>query len=218
VIQTTCVYCLLIFALIVLLNVIYGRHQLLLGTPVFLAGIIAFSSLNFSSAQILIQAQNLESGTFAVKRHDNQAEPLFLFFSSDCPHCRNVLDTLDGDNNCQISFNPIDRIDSLDVPGIEYFPNYNPTINRLLLSLLDIKTIPVLLDKNGKGLTFIKGEEAIVDFINKTCFDKQLPPQAGSSSYNAPIGFSAFPAPEGECEIEVECPDLVEGQSTSDAN
>jgi uncharacterized membrane protein len=215
--QTLCSYCLIIFSLIILLNISYGRQQLLLGVPILLAVLIAFSSLNFGSAQILLQAQNLESGTFAIKGQEAPAsQQLYLFFSSDCSHCRNVLAAIEGDNNCELNFNPIDRIESLDVAGLEYFPDYNPSLNRLLLSLLEIKTIPVLLAKNPEGLTLIKGEGAIVDFINATCFDKEIDLYSGSSSDTDDIGFSTEATQEGECEIEVECPDPVE-ESTSSA-
>ncbi|MEN8134782.1 MAG: hypothetical protein ABFS18_04505 [Thermodesulfobacteriota bacterium] len=215
--QTFCSYCLIIFTLIVLLNIIYGRKQLLLGGPVLLAVFIAFSSLNFGSSQILLQAQNLASGTFAVKGQLAPSSQLYLFFSSDCSHCRNVLDAIASDNNCEFNFNPIDRIESLEMPGLEYFPNYNSSLNRLLLSLLEIKTIPVLLAKSHNGFTLIKGEGEIIDFINETCSDAStIDPYSGSSSDADDIGFSTEAAQEGECEIEVECPDPVE-ESTSSA-
>ncbi|MCK4839064.1 MAG: hypothetical protein KAS94_09680 [Desulfobulbaceae bacterium] len=214
--QTVCYYCLVIFGLIVLLNIIYGRKQLLLGGPVLLAVFITFSSLNFGSSQILLQAQNLESGTFAVKGQVAPSSQQYLFFSSDCPHCRNVLDLIESDNNCEFNFNPIDRIESLEMSGLNYSTAYNPSLNRLLLSLLDIKTIPVLLTRNQDSLTLIKGEGAIVDFINESCFEAPIDPYSGSSSNNDTIGISSNTAPEGECEIEVECPEPVE-ESTSSA-
>jgi uncharacterized membrane protein len=214
--QTLCSYCLIIFSLIILLNISYGRQQLLLGIPILLAVLIAFSSLSFGSAQILLQAQNLGSGTFAVKGQETPARQLYLFFSSDCPHCRNVLEAIEGDNNCELNFNPIDRIESLDVPDLKYLPDYNPSLNRLLLSLLEIKTIPVLLARNQEGLTLIKGEGAIVDFIKTTCFDEDIDLYSGSSSDIEATDYSQETAQEGECEIEVECPDPIE-QSTSSA-
>lgn len=214
--QTACAYCLIIFSLIILLNLIYGWQQLLLSGPVLLAVVITFSSLNFGSSQILLQAQNLESGTFAVKGPVDPSSHQYLFFSSDCPHCRNVLDLIESDNNCEFNFNPIDRIETLEIPGLNYFKDYNPSLNRLVLSLLDIKTIPILLTRNQNGFTLIKGEGAIVDFINSSCFGAPIDSYSGSSSYNDTIGFSSdTAAPEGECEIEVECPDPVEESTSS---
>ncbi|MCA1764720.1 MAG: hypothetical protein LC633_00430 [Desulfobulbaceae bacterium] len=133
---------------------------------------------------------------------------LHLFFSSNCPHCLNVLDAMAVGNNCEINFNPIDRLESLDLAELTYFPEYNPAINRLLLSLLDIKTIPVLMAVKEPGPVLIKGERAIIDYINEVCFAAEIDPYTGTSSYGEPaIGFSSDPAPEDECEIEEECPD-----------
>lgn len=212
--QAWCSYCLIIFGLIVLLNIMYGLKQLLLGIPVFLAVLFAFSSLNFGSSQIMLQAQNLESGTFAVKGQRSQGQ-LYLFFSSDCSHCQNVLTAIANDNNCEINFNPIDKIGSLEVPDLKYAADYNPAINRLILSLFKIKTIPVLLARKQQDFTMIKGEDAIVEFINKTCFEEQIDLYSGSSSDDNAIGFSQETAPAGECEIEIECPDPVEQSTTS---
>lgn len=229
--QTFCSYCLLIFAIIVLLNLISGWRQTLLGLAVFLAMFAAFGALNFGAARILIQKQNLRAGTFATRSSATPGKELFLLFSSDCSHCRNVLAAIEGADNCEINFNPIDRIEALALPGLTYVPGYNPALNRLLLSLLEIKSIPVLLAKDQEGLAFIKGEGAITNYINQTCFAAPLWPESGATSANetitplwpesgaasdnATIGFSEATTIEGECEIEVACPDQLEQSTTS---
>jgi len=209
VVQTICSYCMIVLGLVLLLNIICGHRQLMIGLPIFLAVLITSSFLNFGSSQIMIQAQNFNQGTFAVKGADITKGQLYLFFSSDCPHCRNVLTAIEEAKNCEINFNPIDRIDSLDVSGLNYSSDYNPSLNRLLLSLLDIKTIPVLLSKTVTGLTFIKGEAAIVEYLKNTCVEPEIDPLGGMSSDESPlIGTSPVEtAPEGECEIEEACPD-----------
>ena len=215
--QTFCSYCLIILAFVFLLNAIYGRKQFILGIPLFLMISAAFASLNFGPSQIMVQKQNLEAGTLAVKGQANDISKLYLFFSSNCPHCKNVLGVIADDINCQLNFNPIDRIESLDLPALSYNHDYKPSINRLLLSLLNINTIPVLLAENEDDITVIKGESAIVNFINRACFEAEVEPSYwGSSSVNETnISISSFEEPlEGECEIEVECPDPVE-ESTS---
>ncbi len=211
--QTFCSYCLIILALVVLLNILRGKKQLLTGSAIFFAILAVAGSLNFGASRIMIQSQNLREGTFAIKSAAYPAGELHLFFSSDCPHCQNVLDAMAGGNNCEINFNPIDRLESLDLAELTYFPEYNPTINRLLLSLLDIKTIPVLMSVNEPGPALIKGEAAIIDYINKVCFAVETDPYTGTSGYGEPdIGFSSDPMPEDECEIEVECPDDLPGE------
>lgn len=206
--RTFCSYCLIILALVVLLNILRGKKQLLTGSAILLSILAVAGSLNFEASRIMIQAQNLREGTFAVKSCDYPAAELHLFFSSDCPHCLNVLEAMAGDNNCEINFNPIDRLESLDLAELTYFPGYNPAINRLLLSLLDIKTIPVLMAVKESGPALIKGERAIIDYINEVCFAAAIDPYTGTSDFGEPaIGFSPDPGAEGECEIEVECPD-----------
>jgi uncharacterized membrane protein len=215
VVQTACVYCLAVFALVVLLNIIPGRRQLLLGGAIFLAMLIAASSLNFGPSQALLQAKNLGAGTLAVQSGAAPTGQLYLFFSADCPHCQNVLDALAGADDCELNFNPVDKIESLALPGLTYSSNYNSAVNRLLLSLLEIKTIPVMLARNQDDLAIIKGETAIIDYLKRTCFAKPSLPYSGATSADDAIGFSTDTAPAGECEIEVECPDPL-GQSTSD--
>jgi uncharacterized membrane protein len=214
--QAICSYCLIILALVVLLNIIRGRTQLMFALPIFIAVLAASASLNFGAARIMIQSQNLAAGTFAVKTHKAPSEKLYLFFSSDCPHCLKVLDTIGEEMNCEINFNPIDRFESLGVGGLTYFPDYNPALNRLLLSLLDIKTIPVLMADTERGPALIKGEQAIIDYIDKTCFTAEIDPYSGTSHYDESAnGFSTDAAPDGECEIEVECPDDIPEQPLS---
>ncbi|MDF1577344.1 MAG: hypothetical protein RQ753_00195 [Desulfurivibrionaceae bacterium] len=211
--QTICAYCLLVLSVVVLLNIIRGKNQLLIGLPVFLSVLAVFAALNFGASRIMIQSQSLAAGTFAAKSPDYPTEQLYLFFSSDCPHCQNVLDAIQDDNSCEINFNPIDRIESLALTGLDYFPDYSPAINRLLLALLDIKNIPVLLTGMENGPTLLKGERAIVDYINRICLAKESDPYTGTSGYDEPFtGFSRDDAADGECEIEVACPDDLPAQ------
>jgi uncharacterized membrane protein len=217
VVQTACFYCLTIFALVALLNIISGRRQLLLGGPLFLAMLIAAGTLNFGPSQALLQAKNLGAGTFAVQGSATPTAQLYLFFSADCPHCRNVLDVMAEADNCEINFNPVDKVEALGGPGLTYLPDYKPAVNRLLLSLLEIKTIPVMLAKNQDDFSIVKGETAIIDYLKRTCFDTQPPPYSGSSSDDGGLGFSTDTAPTGECAIEVECPPDSTEQPTSSA-
>ncbi|MFN2368829.1 MAG: hypothetical protein ABR605_07775, partial [Desulfurivibrionaceae bacterium] len=122
--QTFCSYCLIILALVVLLNILRGKKQLLTGSAIFISILAVAGSLNFGASRIMIQSQNLREGTFAVKSDDYPAAELHLFFSSNCPHCLNVLDAMAVGNNCEINFNPIDRLESLDLAELTYFPEY----------------------------------------------------------------------------------------------
>jgi len=207
--QTLCSYCLVIFSFIVLLNILYGRYQLLMGGALFLAVLASFALLNFGPALLTLQNQSLASGTFAVKRCVEPAKKLYFFFSAECPHCQSVLKALENCNSCEFHFNPIDRIQSLAIPELEYSSAYNPALNRLILALLQIQTIPVLLVQHQDGLNFIKGEQSIIRFISQACFREDPILYMDSSQYEEPEDISVYDEQEGDCTIQVECPDPV---------
>jgi len=214
VVQTFCAYCLVIFSFILLLNICYGRQQLLLGVSLFLAVLMVFAALNFGPALLTLRNQTIASGTFAVKRCAEPSRQLFFFFSADCPHCRNVLAAMENCNNCEVHFNPVEPIRSLELPGLEYTRTDNPALNRLILSLLQIETIPVLLVQNPDGLNIIKGEANIINFISQACFLSQpLPSEDNAFRSINPGEISVDDGQNGECSLQVECPDATQ-QST----
>ncbi|MEN8142460.1 MAG: hypothetical protein ABFQ82_02550 [Thermodesulfobacteriota bacterium] len=209
VIRTLCSYCLIIFSVILVLNLINGRKQIILGLPIFAAMIIAFSSLNFGQSLLSLKSQTLLSGTFAKTSCIAPESQLYLFFSSNCPHCQTVIKVLENCNSCEMHFNPIDKIDSLNHPELEHFPDYDPSLNRLVLSLLGIKTIPVLIVQNADGLSLIKGEDSILDYINRVCFNNSEHNlyEGQSTIDEEPYGYTFEEEQDDGCEIEVECPE-----------
>jgi hypothetical protein len=207
VVKTLCSYCLLIFFIIVLLNLLHGRRQLLLGAALFGAVFTAFPLLNFGPTLLSLRYESLNSGSFAVKRCEAPLKQAYFFFSSDCPHCQNVLEALESCNSCEFYFNPVDRIQSLTMPDLEYTPDYDPMLNRLILALLDIDSIPVLLVRNPDGIIIVKGENSIVRFIGQACFRKDTVLYLDSSQYDGNEEISVFNEQEGECNIQLDCPD-----------
>jgi len=208
VIQTFCSYCLVIFAIIAGLNILCGWQQVRFAVPLFGAVLVSFAALNFSPASLLaLKGETLAAGTYAVKKCAEPVKKLYFFFSADCPHCKNVLAVLENCNSCEFHFNPIDRNQTIAIPGLDYTPSYNPSLNRVVLAMLNISTIPVLLVQNQDGLTFIKGEENITRFVSRTCFLQQEEISLGPPPSAVPEGLSIYDEQEGECAIEVECPD-----------
>jgi len=205
--QNLCSYCLVIFSCIVLLNILYGKYQLLTGGALFLAVLVSFALLNFGPALLSIQNQSLASGTFAIKRCVAPAKKLYFFFSAECPHCQTVLKALENCNSCEFHFNPVDRIQSLAIPELEYAATYNPALNRLILTLLQIDTIPVLLVQNQDSLNFIRGEQSIIHFIGQACFREETFLYMDSSQYGESGNISVYDEQEGDCSIQLECPD-----------
>jgi uncharacterized membrane protein len=218
VIHTLCSYCLIIFAVILILNIINGRRQALLGLAVFAATIIAFSSLNFGQSQVSLKSQTLLSGTFAKTSCIAPENQLYLFFSANCPHCQTVIKALENCNSCEMHFNPIEPIESLEHPELEHFTDYDPSLNRLVLSILGIKTIPVMIIEKANGFSLIKGEDSITSYINQVCFNNsEHDPYGGQSSISEdPYGYTIVQDQESECEIEVECPEPEQSTSSTE--
>jgi hypothetical protein len=110
IVETFCTYCLIILSLVVLLNVLNGLHHALTGAAIFVATLIAFSSLQFEAATD-ISAPNginaLNKGAYAVLPGDKNKPKLSLFFSSTCPHCEKVIESLEQGATCEVNFNPV---------------------------------------------------------------------------------------------------------------
>lgn len=206
--QILCSYCLAIFSIVIILNLLYGRQQAITGAMLFLAVFGVFAMLNFGPTLLDLRNKSMANGSFAIKRCDAPFRQLYFFFSSDCPHCRNVLNALQSCNSCEFHFNPVERIQTLDFPALEYSPAYEPALNRLVLSLLGIKTIPVLLVKNSDELTFIKGEKNIIRYVSQACFRDDQMDYPGPSVANEPEGMSVAGEPEEDCTLQSDCPDV----------
>ncbi|PJA76995.1 MAG: hypothetical protein CO150_02190 [Nitrospirae bacterium CG_4_9_14_3_um_filter_53_35] len=167
-----CSYCILLFLMVLLMNALAGRQQLFKGAAVVVAVISIFSLLSFGPSMVLSRYQSLDSGTFAVKTCSSPVKKLYLIFSSECPHCRNVIKALENCNSCDFHFNPVDRIKTLDLPDLERRASYSAEFNRLVLSLMGIKEVPVVIAKNPDGFSIIKGETNIIQYIEEACFQK----------------------------------------------
>jgi uncharacterized membrane protein len=165
-----CGWCLTVFALVVLLNLLAGSRQVLGAAAVFAAALAAFSALRFGAVHPAAGGRALDGGTYGVRRCEKPAKQLYLVFSSSCPHCAEVLRTLESCNSCNFHFNPIDRIAGLDLPGVERSASWDPAVNRELLALLGIDEVPALLVPGPEGMSIIRGEKRILSFIRAECF------------------------------------------------
>jgi hypothetical protein len=165
-----CSWCLAVFAAVVLLNLCAGMRHALGAAAVFASSLAAFSVLSFGVIQPAAGGRALDGGTWGVRRCAAPAKQLYLVFSSTCPHCAEVLRTLDSCNSCNFNFNPIDQIAGLDLPGVERSASYDPGVNRGLLALLGIEEVPVLLAPGPEGMSVIRGEKRILAYIRAECF------------------------------------------------
>ncbi|MFH2123348.1 MAG: hypothetical protein ABIJ50_07710 [Pseudomonadota bacterium] len=201
---TFCAYCLILLAIVLLLNTLAGWKQSLAGISI-LAGIILISSmLSYGPTALLSRQKTINSGTYGTRTCANPQKELYLFFSADCPHCKNVLQALEGCSSCNFHFNPIEKLNDFDLKGTKRTASYDPELNKLLLKVLGIDSIPVLLEKNQSGFSLIKGEKQIIHYIQQACYlaDPLLYLNTeGQSSQNPIPVFNE----EEECSLNIEC-------------
>jgi uncharacterized membrane protein len=167
-----CSYCLLVFVLVIILNSLMGFRQLTLGLVTIVVQLVMFSLLNFDTAKNPLRGLTLDNGTYAVRRCSDPVKQLYLIFSEDCPHCYKVIAALEGCARCEFHFNPIKKISADLFPGLSPNDKYLPQINTAALKILGIDTVPVLIAKDHDGLTFIEGEQNIINYIQNTCFQE----------------------------------------------
>jgi hypothetical protein len=171
--KTFCVYCLIIFSSVFLLNMLWGFPQFLKSVLFLLCEISAFYFIGFDRAYIT--KYTINQGTYAIKSCEKPVKKAYLFFSKNCSHCKQVLEVLEGCTSCEIHFNPVEEITNDIFKNILKTNEYNPEINRTILGLLNIKVIPVLITEEQEGLTFIKGDKPIIDYLSKACSHFVIP-------------------------------------------
>ena len=202
-----CSWCLAVLALVVLLNLLAGARQARAAAVVFAASLTAFSVLSFGVVQPAAGGRALDGGTYGVRLCAAPAKQVYLVFSSTCPHCAEVLRTLESCNSCNFHFNPIDQITGLDLPGVERSASYDPGVNRGLLALLGIEEVPVLLAPGPEGMSVIRGEKRILAFIRAECFRASPVLNIDPSRLLGDGSLQLFRGEKDDgCNVTVECP------------
>lgn len=197
--ETFCAYCLVVFACIVLLNVTLGYRQIASGLLIFAAVLLAFSSLQFSNPPGQGEETALEKGTYGIRPASGVGPQLYLFFSSSCLHCENIIETLKGRNTCTIRFQPVGEIRGLDFPGVQLAPVSSFAVNRNFLKSLGLEEVPVLLVKDADGIQVFKGEGPIRAYLDRNCPEDRAADSTDSGS--SPVGGVFLPTGEedGSC-------------------
>ena len=203
--RTFCGYCLLIFAFVLTLNLFYGKRQMVAGIAILVMTFISFSALTFMPTGVLSQSEPLKTASYGVKSCSNPTKEIYLIFSSNCPYCENVLQTLSNCNSCDLYLNPIDNIGALKNMVLDLNPKFSPAVNRLVLGVLGIDSVPVLVVKSAEGYRFIKGEKKIVNYVSHACFT-----DTDVLYYENPIqaedeGITVITDQEGTCSVEIDC-------------
>ncbi len=197
--KALCSYCILVFFLVFLTIVLFNTKTAIQAAAIFTAQLVVFSILNFQKTTSIVQ-YSLNNGTYAIKSCSRPVKELYLIFSTDCAHCKNVLNALQGCSRCELHFNPIKPIKKDLFPDVKKMESYTTDVNILALKVLGIQTIPVLVVKNPNGLTFITGDKPIIRFIEENCF--------GAGSQVEQLWEPSFlPGEDGVCTIEKSCPE-----------
>ncbi len=209
-----CSYCLVVLSFIILLNVLSGPRQILRGIVLFSAVTVACFSLQFRAAAG--SGASLDEGSMAMLAGDKKEAKLYLFFSSTCPHCENVIEALREENRCTVLFNPIERIESFSFPGVEHFTEYNPAVNLNFIKSLSIKEIPVLVTIEQQTTLVLKGEQRILEYLDASCREKKAVDYSGTSSV-APQEYMILPGAasqgDGACPVDTDCETVVPGDA-----
>ncbi len=202
--QTLCSYCLLIFTFVLALNIMAGWQHLVAGLSVLATILLIFSLLGFGPSLLLsLKNQTLSAGTYGTRTCSNPVKKVYLFFSATCPHCRKVLAALADCNSCDFYFNPVSKLKNLKLAGVKKAPSYSPAVNRLMLTLLGIKGVPVLLARDPSGLSIIKGDKRIISYIKQSCYQVAPLPYLGPNAVQEK-NMSIY-GEEGECSMTVNC-------------
>ena len=203
--HVVCSYCILIFSFVIILNLVYDRKQLISGVTILIAIIFSFSLLTWLPTRVSSQINSLEHGSYGVKSCAAPSKEIFLIFSSDCAHCINVINALDDCNSCDFYLNPVEKLDAFKVNGLELNASYSPEVNRLMLAILGIKEVPVLVVKNTNGFSFIKGEDNILNYVRRACFDPQPVLYFDQSLLPGGQEMTVLTEDGGECSLDIDC-------------
>lgn len=203
--EAFCSYCLVVCALIILLNISFGLKQMASGAVIFAVVVLAFSSLQFKTVGSA-EGMALDRGTYGIRQGDRAGAQLYLFFSSACFHCENIIEILKTRKSCAVRFQPIDEIHTLDFPGLELASAYFTVANRSFLKTLGIEEIPVLVAKDNSGIRILKGEKPIREYLDQNC-EAETPSSSNATSESSPGGNSFLPQPvqDDACSISKDC-------------
>lgn len=205
-----CSYCLIIFAVIVLLNLCCGLHQTIRGMVLFTAVIATCFSLQFRVPAK--SGETLDAGSIAMVSGDRDGIRLYLFFSASCGHCEKVIEAIGTDNSCVVRFNPVEKIEKFELTGAVLFPDYDPQINLALLGSLAIREIPVLVAMAPDQSLILKGEARILEYLEKTCRQSRTKVYQGTSEIGQ-SGAAFLPglgkAEDDGCAVSAECDQKV---------
>lgn len=191
-----CSYCLVILAIIALLNLLLARKAAYFGAVAFAASLIIFSLLTFIPFN-----KTLDDGTYAIRAGEKGPE-IYLLFSEDCPHCKEVEEVLDTLEGCTVRYNPVYKVTRNILPALEPIKDYDTRVNLATASLMGLDKIPILIAKTDTGREVVTGTGNIIGFVQAMCNGEEptLDFSLGGPSQNSVL----IPTDDG-CGIKLDC-------------
>lgn len=205
--QTFCSYCLLILGLIIILNLLAGVRHTFAAMIIFAAVLTGFASLQFSGAGNRLTG-SLDEGIFASLDGD-VGEKRYLFFSSTCKYCEEVIVSLQDGYDCAMQFSPIDEITEFALPQAKRQSSYNPSINKSFLQQHNLDQIPVLYVERETGFQAIAGAGAILDYLEIECGkEAQLAPTLQMNEVSQEPVLDFLQPQEESCSVDTDCEEI----------
>ena len=199
--EAFCSYCLAVLGAVVALNLLLGARQAAHGLLFFLAALLAFASLELERPG---QGAALKDGVFASRPGTVAGSEHHLFYSSTCAHCERVIGSLRTSPGATVLFHPIDRVQTLDLPGAQLRGDYAAEANRALLTGLGLDEIPVLITKTAEGYSILRGETAISARLGQPAAPAAANGQSSVSTM--PVIPGLPPTTQGEgCQVDTDC-------------
>lgn len=216
--EVFCSYCLIIFCCILLLNILSGPKQLFRGIVLFCTIMVACFSLQWKAPSSQGGSYSLDSGTMAVTQGRDGYGVGYLFFSSSCVHCEEIIGMLREDNLCSVRFNPVEQIDDFQFPGAKNRQGYSHQTNIDFLKMLSITEIPVFVVDGSQEKRILRGAEQIKKYIEGFCQNEEAADYSGSTSIvpgQSYISGVASAVSDG-CVLAEDCDDTaIEGKTTT---
>jgi glutaredoxin-related protein len=202
VVEAFCTYCLIVFSLVILLNLLQGLHHAVTAAAIFVAVVVAFSTLQFKAtisgssdsgikdlgkgayavlpgeANKPMTIKDLGKGAYAVLPGEANKPMTTLFFSSTCPHCEKVIKSFQQGATCTVNFNPVSKVTKFPLTTLVTNERYDVDVNKGFMKSLGQKGIPVLLVEQQKKIQLLSGGNAIMNFLDESCRLPSSSPQA----------------------------------------
>lgn len=211
--KTFCSYCLFIFLFVLLLNLAVGLRHFSQSLLLFLSVTAAFILLEYKQPHA--PSANYTEGVYGTRSGDATKPHLYLFFSSNCPHCEEIISILEDFPDLSISFNPVNIVEEFDVPRLEQRKAYSTAVNRQFLEVLDIHAVPVLLVRSNASLALYQGKDEINSIIAALSNSAERENEPASSQWPAsrPTSIPGLPDANDSCSVEAGCKGAGSGSS-----